>query len=152
MILYVALALVLVAIVASSAAVARKPLPPDSPISERADRRWRKGVLIAAIAVAVLGNVPLIGLPGFGFLELAYPIVRALPGRWPLGGFESGASWPSAMMITAIWPACFVPAYRLARLARSKAQLAGTSFAALLLVAVCGVLVALMFIVLYFIW
>ena len=152
MILLLAMAVALLAIVMASTSLARKPLPADSPISERADRRWRKGLLIAAIAVAVLGNVPLIGLPGFGFLELAYPLVRLLPGSWPLGRFESGGSWPSAMMITAAWPACFLPAYWLARQARSGPQLLGTTLAAVLLAGLTGVVLALLFVALYFVW
>ena len=152
MILLPILAAALIAIVLASASLSRKALPPGSPISERADRRWRKGLLIAAVAVAVLGNIPLIGLPGFGFLELAYPIVRALPGSWPLGRFESGGSWPSAMLITAAWPACFLPAWWLARQARSRTQLLGTAIAALLMTAICGVLLALAMIALYFAW
>ncbi|HEX2188859.1 MAG TPA: hypothetical protein VHG51_08180 [Longimicrobiaceae bacterium] len=77
-----------------------------------AGRERRRGALVAtgvAAAVAVLGVVPLMGIPGAVVYELSAPWVRLLMGA----GYEDlgDGAWPAALLITIAWPSSLVLAY-----------------------------------------
>lgn len=95
--------------------------------------------------VGVVGVVPFAGIPGFLWLELAEPLGRkACPGRaW--SEFQSGVSWPAAILMTPAWALSFLPAYRLARLATTPAKLVWGTAAALGVVALAGLGLAIFF-------
>lgn len=145
MLLDVLLILAIAAALAFAANLARRPLPAGSAISPERDRRLHKIFLILSGAVAVLGVVPLAGMPGFLWLELTEPLGRmACPGRtW--ADFQSGVSWPAAILMTPPWALSLLLGYRLARRGTSPAKLIGGAFAGLAAVVLAGVGLALFF-------
>ncbi len=78
----------------------------------RAGRERRRGLLVTvgiAVAIAVVGVVPLMGIPGAVVYELSAPWVRLLLGA---GYRELGdGAWPAAILITLVWPSSLVLAY-----------------------------------------
>jgi hypothetical protein len=79
-----------------------------------ASRRVLRRLLFATFLCAVVGNVPLVGLPGAIFLELGSLLWKATGRPDPVTAQGAGV-WGTAILITAVWPLAFVPAYLLAR-------------------------------------
>ena len=68
----------------------------------------------------------------------------ACPGRaW--SDFQSGVSWPAAILMTPPWALSLLLAYRLARRATSRARLFGGALVGLAAVVLAGVGLALFF-------
>lgn len=130
----------------------RRPLPDGSPIAEATDRRVQRVLIVLTIIIGGVGVVPFAGMPGFLWLEVAAPLGRlACPGRaW--GDFQSGVSWPAAILMTPMWALSFLPAYRVARLATSRGRLVATIAGAVGLVALAGIGLAIFFYVLGCTW
>jgi hypothetical protein len=84
-------------------------------LRSEAARPRRRGLLVVvavAAALAVLGVVPLLGIPGAVVYELFDPLVRAVLGR---GYAELGAgAWAAAIVATLVWPSSLVLAYAVA--------------------------------------
>jgi hypothetical protein len=78
----------------------------------RERRRGLKIVTILAAVIAVLGVMPLMGIPGAVVYELSAPWVEAIQGK----GYRSlgDGAWPAALVITLTWPCSLVLAYLLA--------------------------------------
>lgn len=152
MLLDILLILAIAAALAFAVNVARRPLPAGSAISPKRDRRLHKTFLILTGAVAVLGVVPLAGMPGFLRLELTEPLGRmARPGRaWR--DFQSGVSWPAAILMTPPWALSILLGYRLTRRATTRAGLFVGALAGLAAVVLAGVGLALFFCVLGCSW
>jgi hypothetical protein len=78
----------------------------------RERRRGLKIVTILAAVVAILGVMPLMGIPGAVVHELSAQWVEAIQGK---GFRELGdGAWPAALVITLTWPCSLVLAYVLA--------------------------------------
>jgi hypothetical protein len=77
-----------------------------------AGRERRRGltiVTVLAAVIAILGVMPLMGIPGAVVYELSAPWVRAIQGA---GFRELGdGAWPAALVITLTWPWSLVLAY-----------------------------------------
>ena len=148
---------IIVLLIASGALVygarlAMRPLPAASPISADRDRKLSKLFLVVAIVVAGVGVIPFGGMPGFLWLWVTEPLGRmACPGRaW--GDFQSGVSWPAAILMTPPWGLSLVPGYRIARLGTSRRGLIATSAGGLGFVVLTGVALALFFYILGCTW
>ena len=76
---------------------------PDPP-----SRRVLRRLLFATFLCAVVGNVPLVGLPGAIFLELGSLLWKATGRPDPVAAQGAGV-WGTAILITAVWPLAFVP-------------------------------------------
>ena len=77
-----------------------------------AAREHRRGLIVTvgiAVAIAVLGVVPLVGIPGAVVYELSAPWVRLFLGA----GYEDlgDGAWPAAILMTLVWPSSLVLAY-----------------------------------------
>lgn len=66
------------------------------------DKVMRRCVVIAA-AIAMLGNIPLMGLPGALIWTLFSPVVDLLPTDL-VKPVEGDSVWGVAIMITVLWP------------------------------------------------
>lgn len=82
--------------------------------SEAARPRRRGLFVVAAVAaaIAVLGVVPLVGIPGAVVYELSAPWVRLVLGE-DSAALGSGA-WPAAIVTTIVWPFSLGLAYAVA--------------------------------------
>lgn len=80
-----------------------------------AGRERRKGAKIVTgvcAFVAIVGVMPLMGIPGAIVYELSAPWVRSMLGE---GYRELGdGAWPAAIVMTLVWPASIVLAYVIA--------------------------------------
>jgi len=79
-----------------------------------ASRRVLRRLILATVLCAVVGICPLVGLPGAIFLQFASLLWNAAGRPDPVTAQGAGV-WGTAIVITALWPLAFIPAYLLAR-------------------------------------
>lgn len=97
-------------LVAAAAAASIAFFRSEATRPRRRGARWTLGV---AVALAVLGVVPLMGIPGAVVYELSAPWVELLVGSG-FRGLGDGA-WPAALVITLTWPSSLVLTHALAQ-------------------------------------
>lgn len=144
MIIFLLFGVIIVTAAGTAIATALQPLPPSSPLSARGDKWAQIGVLVTAFGVAFGGNLLLLGIPGAVWLELAEPLARPWCSAQSLSEFGAAAGWPAAIVITALWPASFVPAYWFVRRSASSVQLVLRALAAVGFVGAVGLGFALL--------
>lgn len=152
MIILLPLLLLVWVAVTSNQAIARQALPLRSPISERVDDWLRRSLFVLSLVLGIGGVIPLAGIPGEPWLVLAEPLAQRACPPGSLRGFGPNASWPSAMMIAAAWPAGFLPVYRLIRQSASRAALTMRALIGVVLMAGYGVALGLLMYVGYCRW
>ena len=80
----------------------------------RGGLRW---AVLAALAVALLGLCPGLGLPGAVLYEFTNRLVF---GGDPWAGHPPDGAWPLAIYLSLLWPLAIPPGYLLARRAHSR--------------------------------
>ena len=70
---------------------------------------WRS--LIVSVVVLEVVGVGLLGLPGGAFLETLEPVMR----RVGVDPISADGAWPSAILMSVVWPVALAPAYPAAR-------------------------------------
>jgi|GEM_PF-5673357 len=71
-------------------------------------------VILVSIAIAILGFIPLMGLPGFIVFALCEPLVYLTYGPGQFDAFISAlgpSTWALALMMAIIWPITIPVAY-----------------------------------------
>jgi hypothetical protein len=79
--------------------------------SDAGRERRRPALILTGVcaAIAILGVIPLMGIPGAILYELSKPWVQSMQGA-RFAELGDGA-WPAAIVMTLVWPASIVLAY-----------------------------------------
>jgi hypothetical protein len=100
------------------------PLPSQSLLSRKSDRRWVIAVSLLAVLCSTLGNRLLLGLPGALVVILAAPVVELLSRLFSFSHIRlesmQGGVWAVFIVVTHIWPMIIPVMYGVIRRSQTK--------------------------------